>query len=198
MLTRPQCVKTNKRIPRIAPVRGVSYMSIVEKMTVSISLSRAKTRRYRPNTFVIILFLICVRRIKNGTPYSSAATLTEVYLPIPLSALLALCEGNPSVLLDSLQNGPVMRTSGVLSVVSLNKLLDKQSIGCWTNSWSAVDFGTPRRSCDVILIIYPTMFNQYNLSCNERYHYGSQELPLSDERNHLVRMTFYLVQTTFG
>ena len=43
-----------------------------------------------------------------------------------LSTLLALCEGNPPVTGGSPHKGPVMQSSGIFFVPSLNKLLNKQ------------------------------------------------------------------------
>ena len=48
-----------------------------------------------------------------------------------LSTLLALCRGNPAVMVDSPHQGPMMRSFDVSFVVSLSKLLKKQLIYWW-------------------------------------------------------------------
>ena len=75
--------------------------------------------------------------------------------------VLALCEGNtPELLVDSLHKGPVMQHFDVFCDVSLNKLLNKQSICQW--------FKTPQCSCDIcitkhyftnVLLSYITYFD---------------------------------------
>ena len=59
-----------------------------------------------------------------------------------VSALLALCEGNPS----ATHKTPGMSNFDISIVVSLNKILHKQS-----SYWL---FVTPSRSCDVTVMYY--------------------------------------------
>ena len=51
------------------------------------------------------------------------------------STLLALYEGNPPFLVDSLLKGPVILSFECYSVVSMNKLLNKQSCCWWLETW---------------------------------------------------------------